>query len=78
MTETTTAPQADRLHTVLEAAEQLRVSKSQIYMLVRAELLDAERLRSHTGSEGGAIRIRQSAIDAYIAGGRPTAPAPSP
>jgi|HubBroStandDraft_2_1064218.scaffolds.fasta_scaffold106140_2 excisionase family DNA binding protein len=75
MSETTTAPQADRLHTVPEAAEQLRVSRSQIYMLVRAELLGCERLTSHTGSEG-AIRIPQSAIDAYIALGRRSEPSP--
>jgi excisionase family DNA binding protein len=58
-------PDAPKLVRVTEAAEQLRVSKSQIYMLVRAGILDAERLTSHTGSEG-AIRIKQSAIDAYI------------
>ena len=68
MSETTTAPVADRLHTVPEAAEQLRVSRSQIYMLIRAGLLGCKRLRSHTGAEG-AIRIPQSAIDAYLADG---------
>ena len=75
MSDTTTAPQADRLHTVREAADQLRVSRSQIYMLIRAELLDCIRLTSHTGAEG-AIRVPQSAIDAYIKGARVSAPSP--
>jgi excisionase family DNA binding protein len=75
MTETTTAPQADQLHTVREAADKLRVSKSQVYMLIRAGILDAIRLTSHTGAEG-AIRIKQSAIDAYLAGASHAAPSP--
>jgi excisionase family DNA binding protein len=70
MSETTTAPQADPLHTVPETAEQLRFSRSQIYMLIRAGLLGHERLRSHTGSEGS-IRVPQSAIDAYRRGEPP-------
>lgn len=71
MSETTTAPQADRLHTAREAAEQLRVSRSQIYMLIRAELLGCIRLTSHTGAEG-VIRVRQSDIDTYLEGGKPS------
>ena len=69
MSETTTAPTA--LLKVQEAAEQLKVSKSQIYMLIRFEQLGHVRLRSHTGAPG-AIRIPQSAIDAYVESGQPS------
>ena len=74
MIETTTAPPDEQLYRVREAADKLRVSKSQIYMLIRAGLLGCERLPSRTGSEGY-IRIPQSAIDAYRASGSRSIPA---
>lgn len=68
----------DPLFRVREAAEKLRVSRSQIYMLVRAGLLGCERLPSRTGTDKGSIRIPQSAIDAYRASGRQPASTASP
>jgi excisionase family DNA binding protein len=66
----TTAP---RVLTVPEAAEQLRVTRGQIYNLINAGVLAHIRYPKRTGDEDGAIRIEQSEIDAFIQRNRVTA-----
>ena len=66
MSEAANSTPRTRLLKVTEAAEQLRVTRGQVYNLIRADLLRSIRLPTHTGGEDGAIRIEQSELDAFI------------
>ncbi len=52
-------PQGDRLHTVAEVAEHMRVSNMTVYRLIKAGAIAAVRV-------GKSYRIRQSDLDAYL------------
>jgi predicted DNA-binding transcriptional regulator AlpA len=76
MTEAQTAPQA-LVCTIPETAEQLRISRSQVYNLIRSGALACVRYPTKDGDEDGAIRIEQAEIRAFIERNRVNGTAPA-
>lgn len=56
---TSEAPNGDRLHTVAEVAEHMRVSNMTVYRLIKFGAMPAVRV-------GKSYRIRQSDLNAYL------------
>lgn len=64
---TRAAPAPDPMLKVSEAAAQLGVDRSQVYHWISAGLLPSVQYPSR-GASRGPRRIRQSAVDAFLAG----------
>lgn len=56
---TSEAPNGDRLHTVAEVAEHMRVSNMTVYRLIKFGAMPAVRV-------GKSYRIRQRDLEAYL------------
>lgn len=56
---TSEAPNGDRLHTVAEVAEHMRVSNMTVYRLIKDGTMPAVRV-------GKSYRIRQGDLDTYL------------
>ena len=61
------ATRAERMLTVGEAADQLGVDRSQIYHWIRNGRLPSVQYPGRTGSDRGPRRIRQTAVDKFLA-----------
>lgn len=55
------------LLTVDEVAEQLNMARRQVYYLMDSGVLGSVSFPTRNGRKGGARRVRQSAVDAYVA-----------
>jgi excisionase family DNA binding protein len=57
----------ERMLTVGEAADLLGVDRSQVYHWIRSGRLPSLQYPGRTGSDRGPRRIRQSAVDKFLA-----------
>jgi excisionase family DNA binding protein len=59
---TTEQRESQRLLTVPEVAERLRLSKGTVYKLIRTEVLPAVQL----GANGSSLRVRSDELEAWL------------